>query len=312
MKGELLALAALAMFSTNTIVTRLASARLALDAGYVLAVAINIVFAALLLAIQLVFRSEGIRWDWEGFGLFALAGVFSTYIGRWFMFESITKLGPARASAYQVSSPVFTLVVAWLFLEERLSATAIVAMFVTGAGLLLLIYSRTSLAPPASTAIGGNRRIHLQARVASIVRSGALIGAGASFAYSISNVLRGAAIRQWDEAIAGALIGAAAGLILQFVFGPSPSAIGRALRAGDRRGILLFSVTGVLTISAQTCTIAAMAYSPVAIVSLITLCTPVLVFPLSYFLLRNDEGINAKALGGTVLVLIGIAAIIVR
>jgi hypothetical protein len=44
---------------------------------------------------------------------------------------------------------------------------------------------------------------------------------------------------------------------------------------------------GVLTIVAQVCTIAAMKLAPVAVVALITLCTPLVVFPIELFLPRQ-------------------------
>ena len=53
-----------------------------------------------------------------------------------------------------------------------------------------------------------------------------------------------------------------------------------------------------------------MAHTPVAVVAVITLCTPLLVFPLSYFLLKNDEGIKGRTLIGAMLTLVGIATII--
>ena len=66
----------------------------------------------------------------------------------------------------------------------------------------------------------------------------------------------------------------------------------------------------MLTIVAQVCTIAAMKLAPVAVVALITLCTPLVVFPISYFLLGNDERINARTLVGAALTLAGIAMIV--
>lgn len=52
--------------------------------------------------------------------MFVLAGLFSTYFGRWFMLESIARLGAARTSVFQVTSPLFTVIIAWAFLGERL------------------------------------------------------------------------------------------------------------------------------------------------------------------------------------------------
>jgi drug/metabolite transporter (DMT)-like permease len=84
------------------------------------------------------------------------------------------------------------------------------------------------------------------------------------------------------------------------------------VRTSDRRGVLMFAISGMLTISAQMCVIAAMRYAPVAVVALITLCTPLIVFPLSYFLLKNQERIGAITLAGGALVLAGIAVLILQ
>ena len=74
----------------------------------------------------------------------------------------------------------------------------------------------------------------------------------------------------------------------------------------------MYAISGVLTISAQMVVISAMKYAPVSVVALITLCTPLLVFPASYLLFKNDEGINSRTLVGAVLALAGIAMIILH
>ena len=66
----------------------------------------------------------------------------------------------------------------------------------------------------------------------------------------------------------------------------------------------------MLTIGGQLLTVAAMAFTPVAVVSLITLCTPLVVFPVSYFLLGNEEGIGWRTVAGGLLTLGGIAAVV--
>jgi drug/metabolite transporter (DMT)-like permease len=53
-------------------------------------------------------------------------------------------------------------------------------------------------------------------------------------------------------------------------------------------------------------------YVPVAVVALITLCTPLVVFPLSYFMLRNQEQITIRTLAGGALTLAGIAVLVLR
>lgn len=105
---------------------------------------------------------------------------------------------------------------------------------------------------------------------------------------------------------------ALAGFALQLAFAAWSGGALEALRRADRRGLAYYAGTGATTIIAQSLTIAAMAYAPVAIVALITLCTPLLVFPASYLILRNEEGITGRTLAGAALALAGIVAIVLR
>ena len=311
MKGELLALAAMPMFASNIIVTRLASSRIAISDGYLIVVSVNISFSALVFAVRFPLRAEPLRWDSWGFVLFVLAGVFATYLGRWFNMESIVRLGPAKTSAFQVSSPLFALVFALVFLGERLSLQALVAMLLTASGLLLVSLPRARATTEGTTVLPApGIRDRVRAGIRSTLASTVAMAVGSSAAYAIGNVLRGAAVRQWNEPVLGALIGALAGIALHFVFASGHVEVVRNLRRADRRGVLLFGLSGVLTIVAQMCVFVAMVHSPIAVVALITLCTPVVVFPLSYFLLGNNEGITARTIAGAILTIGGIAMII--
>ena len=103
MTGIVLALVALAGFSANILCARVGGARMSMSAGYFVAVSVNVVFAAAALAVVLAVRAQPLQWSGMGALLFALAGFFSTYLGRWFMYESVARLGPAKTSAFQVS-----------------------------------------------------------------------------------------------------------------------------------------------------------------------------------------------------------------
>jgi drug/metabolite transporter (DMT)-like permease len=234
------------------------------------------------------------------------------------MLESIVTLGPAKASMFQVSSPLFTAVIAWLFLREKLGSVEIVAMAMAIAGLLLVSpASLSSLgrprgSPMAASAAAFAAPAHARERLRSLLRSGMVLGFSSSAAYAAGNVLRGAGIRRWDEPILGALLGAVAGIALHVLLSAGTRDVIRKVRTSDRRGVLMFAISGMLTISAQMCVIAAMRYAPVAVVALITLCTPLIVFPLSYFLLKNQERIGAITLAGGALALAGIAVLILQ
>jgi drug/metabolite transporter (DMT)-like permease len=308
--GQAFALAALLLFSCNTVLTKFASSRLPLNAGYVVAIVMNIVFAALLFVVELALRTHPLRWDWAGMALYAAAGVFSTYLGRWFFFESIARLGPAKASIFQVSSPMFAVVIAWIALAQSLDALAIGAMCVAMAGLVVVSVSPRQIARIAMRR--DEAAVTRPARARSLLQSGLVVGVGSSAAYAVGNVLRGGGVQRWDEPVLGALLGALAGFAFHLVLSPGNAETLRVLRAAERRGVMLFALSGAMTITAQICVIEGMAYVPVAVVAMVTLCTPVLVFPMSYWLLRNQEGITLRTLVGGGVTLAGIAVLILR
>jgi drug/metabolite transporter (DMT)-like permease len=110
--------------------------------------------------------------------------------------------------------------------------------------------------------------------------------------------------------VAGALIGAFAAILLQLAFGRRNRGLLLDVRAADSTGVRLYALGGVLTISAQMCMIASMRHIPVAVATVITLCTPLVVMPISYWAMRNQEEIGLATLAGAALTLAGIAIVV--
>src|SRR2546423_10958348 len=98
--GIALALLAMASFAANMIIMRYASARMGLEAGFLLVLGTNIVFPAAMYAVELAVRAAPFSWDWKGCGLFVLAGVIGTFLGRRALFDTVRLLGPSRASIF--------------------------------------------------------------------------------------------------------------------------------------------------------------------------------------------------------------------
>jgi len=318
--GYLLASGALLLFTASILITKAASSRLDLGLGFLIATSTNVVFSALALLVQMQLRTDALQWNLPAFFMFAAAGGFSTYLGRWFFYESVVRFGPAKASIFQISSPLFTATIAWLLLDERLTPLVVLGMVMTIAGLILVsskpgVFSRrgpiAAMAPdgePAPAVADVKKSSTMQRLMQSVL----LLGMGSSLAYAIGNVLRGSAVRNWNEPVLGALIGAACGLALQVAFSADKGAIVSRVRAASRGGMALFATIGVTTITAQMCAIAAMRYIPLSVATLVTLCTPILVFPLSHLLFKNQDKITSLTLAGSGLTLLGIFIIVMR
>ena len=215
-------------------------------------------------------------------------------------------------SIFQISSPLFTALMAWVALGERLTPLVAFAMAMTLGGLMLVSSKPGSFSPgkPAAGLVQGPPlKATMQER---LMQSVLILGLGSSLAYAIGNVLRGVAVRAWNEPVVGGLVGSVFGLALHVIFTPEKHVILPRLRAASGSGIWLYGLIGVCTISAQICTIGAMRYIPLSVATLITLCTPLLVFPLSHWLFKNQGDITATVLVGSALALLGILIIVMR
>ena len=308
--GFLLSVGALLLFTVAILVTKVASSRIQLGLGFLIATVVNVAFAGLALLVQLAFRGDAVAWNPAAFWLFVAAGAFSTYLGRWFFYESVVRFGPAKASIFQVSSPLFTALIAWSLLSERLTARVLLGMLFTIAGLMMVAYqpgflSRSRIGASDIPAAGTTMHSRLLGSVF-------LLGLGSSLAYSIGNVLRGSAVRAWPEPLLGAWLGAVSGLVLHLVFTSGRAGLVARLQGADRKGVWLYVLIGVSTISAQVCVIASMQFIPLSVATLVTLCTPILVFPLSHWLLKSGEQFTPLMLAGSALALSGIFIIVTR
>lgn len=309
--GIALATAALCMFSANVLLIKQASEHVSLSLGFLLSVGVNLLFCSLLLGGQLVLSGRGIGWSWHAALLFMLGGAFSTYLGRWFFFEAVVRMGAAKASLFQVSSPGFAALIAWIALGETLSPTQLGAIIFTILGLALIGYAPGMFSRPPNQAPGQDLVptrgcANLFARLR---RSTLVLGTGGAMAYAISTVVRGAAIRHWNEPLVGALLGAATGLLLHVLFSTDARKVSASMKTADRRGVNLFLVCGALTISAQICAIWSLRYIEVALSSLITLSTPLLVIPGGYYLFAKKEALSSRAWVGGGIVLAGVVTL---
>jgi drug/metabolite transporter (DMT)-like permease len=238
--------------------------------------------------------------------------LFSTYLGRWLFFETIEKLGPTRASAFQITNPLFTTIIAWLFMDEKLGWLDLLNIILILFGLFLVSHvSQRSMNKEvaAGTELTDSSRDMIWK---GLLHSGVIIALLSSLSYAVGNVIRGAAIQTWNEPILGGVLGAAMGLLLHVATNKNTRHFWSELKQSDRTGILFYVISGIITISAQILVIASMAYIPISIANLITLSTPVLVTPVSFLLFKNKEGITIKTISGIIMVMVGISLIVLK
>lgn len=293
--GVALALAAMVCFSTNILITRAAVARMPVDAGFFIVLATNILFPLALWPLELAARAAPASWSWKGAGLFALAGFIGTFLGRRFLFDAVKILGPSRASVFHSTAPAFTLVGAWLLADERLGWYELLLMAVVWVGLWFT-------QPRSSARTGGGVPLG----------KGLFVGLMTVAGFGLGNVLRGLAMRDWQEAIFGTVVSSSAALACQLVATRDWPKIAAQLRAGDPRAYWLYAGCGATTSLGAIFAAAAMTRMEIALVVLVIHTTPLFIFPVSVFVLKNREELNLRTLVGAGMVLSGIALLALR
>lgn len=297
--GELLAVASLLLFSANVLVVGPAARRLPQDLGFLLALVSNVVLGAAVVTGLYVLGGPGEPLEWDAVGMFAVGGLLTSYLGRWFYTHSLLSIGPTRASAVQLTNPFFAALAGWLLLGEALGPLAVLCGLAVLAGVYLT--SRPAGARRATVARVGHRPL-----------SPAQLGPGllGAAAYGLGNVARGAGVRDWEAPILGSLIGAVAGLLAFALVNTDLRGLAGALRGADRMGRRLWLLSGLLGIAAQTCLIAATLYIPVAIAVVISVAVPVVLLPVSVLFLRRTEAVGGTTAVGAALVLAGVAGLV--
>jgi drug/metabolite transporter (DMT)-like permease len=294
--GITFALLAMVCFATNIVITRFAVVRMPVEAGFLIVLGTNILFPAALFGLELGVRTAPVIWNWKGAALFAIGGVIGTFLGRRFLFDAVRILGPSRASVFHSTAPAFALIGAWLLVDEILGVYDIALMAVVWAGLWL-----------TQPRAGSVHALPPEAR-----RMGFLAGLMTVAGFGFGNVLRGMAVRTWGEAVLGTVLSSAAALVCQLVVTRDWDRIAAQLRAADRTALLLYVGCGVATSVGSIFVTLAMTHIEIALATLIVHTTPIVIFPVSVFLLKNREELTPRTVFGAVLVLVGIALLAFR
>ncbi|HVC12627.1 MAG TPA: DMT family transporter [Burkholderiales bacterium] len=296
--GITLALASMLCFAANIMVSRSALARVPIELGFLVVLVVNVLLGGALFGIDLLLRRAPFAIRWEQAGWFALAGIVGTYLGRRMLYDTIRVLGPARSSVFHSSSPVFTLVAAWVLVGERLGGYELGLMALVISGLWI-----TQLGAGAATA-------HRPA--GETLRRGALYGVLTVSGFGVGNAIRGLAMRGWNEPVFGTLLGASTALVAQLATTRDLPRKLAGLRRADRGGLALYAASGVVTVLGQMFLLAAMRRMPIALAALVSMTTPLVIFPLSLLAYRNREGLTRYSALGAGMVLAGIALLALR
>jgi drug/metabolite transporter (DMT)-like permease len=306
--GVSLALLALLMFGASMVAISVLLKGMSSGPGSFLAAAAGIPVGLVLSAIQLLVQGGVEMPSPWAVCAFALAGICSTYLGRWLMFKSIEVIGPSSAAGLQSTSPMITALFGWLFLGELIGVAGFIGMGLGVVGLAAMSIGIGKTQRPANLLAPAVGRAPVSQR--GFVIATLLLGLVAAASYSGSHVFRAFAVREWNQPLLGGTIGAVAGaLALALASRAKLAGYMREIRANPRPARAYFAI-GALQFVAQALVIASMRFIPASLAALISMCSPLAVMPISYFVLRKREKLGAATVLGICITLVGVALVI--
>ena len=237
---------------------------------------------AALLAI-LVIADPPDAFNWTAVGFFVAAGILASTLGRLFNFTSIDRLGVALAASIIGSSPLFSTLLAAVFLGEKIDAATLFGTVLVVVGI-------------AVARSGGKVVKELRSSVLLLPIASAIF-------YGASSVTRKAALNILPESAFGALVGAIASLTIYSTYLLVSRRTGE-LRVNWGSG-RFWLANGVVVTLAWLSMFTALTNGKVSVVSSLGGTSPLFSVILSAILLKGSEDLNSRIVAGSLAIVAG-------
>jgi drug/metabolite transporter (DMT)-like permease len=214
---------------------------------------------------------------WQAVVAFGVVGLFFPAAVTLLNFASTRRIGPALTGSISGTSPLFSLLAAWVLLGEAIPARALAATLGVMAGVTLITWQRRQ----------GERQLALSDL--SLAALGAAIR-------GVSLILGKAALTLWHNPLAAVTVGYAASALV-LVLANRGLVRRKAANGGDALARGLFVLTGVLNGLALFSMYRALETTPVSVVAPVAATYPVVTLVLGSLLLRDERLSPRRVLG---------------
>ena len=235
----------------------------------------------------LPFSASPSRWLW-----LSLSGIIGLSLGDAFLFQSLVSVGTRLGSLLLSLAPIFGSIIAWVFFGETLTLWQITGIILALAGIAWVVASHEE---PPDTPHGNTRRG---------VMFGVLAGLGQAVGLVLSKQAMSGNFSPF-QANAIRMLAAVLFIWIGAAFRGEAGSTFRELRGKPRiLGLLALGafIGPVLGVSSS---LLAIQYVEIGIASTLIALTPVIILPISYFVLK--EKVGWQAIVGTLLAIVGVA-----
>jgi DME family drug/metabolite transporter len=288
--GELFALLAALAFALATVLSRrfmVGPDPVAPEAGVLVSIVTNVAAFGLLAAVEL-WRGAAAALTPHSLAYFVLGGLCGTVAGRNLSYQSVLRMGPSRSTAIRLSNTLFAALIGLAVLRELPRAGQLAGATLITVGLWLVVRERD----------GAGAKPDLR---------GVLLALGGAVGFALGDTFRRAGLQVTPAPFLGAGIGASTALAVQAAWlATRRPRLGRTSRPWrlDVLGSALANTAAILLL------FLGLQRSPVANVAVLYNLQVLLVILLSRWVLRGDERVGERLVAGSVVCLLGTAAVL--
>lgn len=311
--GEILALLAGLFFSSSNLMARQGMKKMDRSSGQLVTLLVTNAMNAVAITALFVL-SLFPQLNFWGLFYFGLAGVFTTFAGRLFLFASIERIGATRAGLFKVSAPMFTVFLGILILGDRLTPLDLAGSAIVLTGLYYLSASGEAgkaAAPPVGIVPYAQ---HQQKPLSLDI--GVIFGVLSGISLSVGHIFRKLGLLHIQSPIIGVAAGTLVSLLCFTTY--------LALKTKDRRKLTLPAVQtlcfaepcrgyvwgGFFNTFAQYLFFASLLYTSVSLANILISTEALFNILLVAIFFRKDEPLTPRLVLVSLFILAGVVLII--
>jgi DME family drug/metabolite transporter len=217
-------------------------------------------------------------------GIFVAVGIFVPGVARFFIFQSMERLGATISSCLTNAAPLFAIAIAVAFLAEQPTPTNVLGAISIVGGIIALSWKGTTKTWRSRDLIFPLAAALLFAARDNLVRFAVV---------QITSPATGAAI-----AVTTSLLTMSA---MYLVFGNK-----KALPRSAKRGLFCFAISGFMNFLSYVLSYTALSLERVSIISPLLNASSLFILPLSMLFLKDVEKLTSRKIGATASVILGV------
>jgi len=234
----------------------------------------------------------------ENLVLLCLSGIIGLVIGDSMMYQSYLDIGPRKTLLLLTLAPVFSIVLAWIFLGETLNLIQILGILVTLSGIGLVILRQPD---------NNQKTLHN-----SKPFRGVLLASGAALSQAAGLILAKLGMNGDASPLSVSVIRMLAAFIVIWTIAVVRKQAVVSIRSLFQRNSSMKLIAGSFfgPFAGVTLSMIAINYAPVGIASTLMSISPVLLIPLSAYYLNDKSGI--RGISGAALAVAGAAILLIN